>query len=62
MTEELRRTGHLEDAGGPRRLMELQATTPSISQAGRYAAFVRDAGRRRRLRAVDNDTEEEDQK
>jgi hypothetical protein len=46
---ELQHHGLLEAAGGIERLHELQADVPTISNAGKYAAIVRDHARRRRI-------------
>lgn len=49
VADELRRDGLLDDIGGPQYLTELQAVTPAISNAGRYARIVRDTAALRRL-------------
>ncbi len=49
VAEELRRAGLLDDIGGPGFLIELQAVTPAISNATRYATIVRDTAVLRRL-------------
>ena len=45
----LRRDGLLDEIGGAPFLLELQAVTPAISNAGRYAKIVRDTALLRRL-------------
>ena len=52
VAEELRRSGLLEDIGGAAYLLELQAATPAISNAGRYGAIVQDTAVLRRLITV----------
>lgn len=47
--EELRRRGELERVGGQGTLLELVNSTPTSVNAGRYAAYVRDHARLRRL-------------
>lgn len=49
VADELRRAGHLDLAGGPAALVSLQAGTPSIGNAGRYARIVADHSLLRRL-------------
>lgn len=49
VADELRRAGLLDDVGGPGYLLELQAITPAISHAGRYARIVRETALLRRL-------------
>ncbi len=49
VADELRRAGHLDEAGGPAVLISLQAGTPSIGNAGRYARIVADHSVLRRL-------------
>jgi len=49
VAEELRRTGMLDDCGGAQYLLELQNSTPAISNAHRYARIVKDAAVLRRL-------------
>jgi replicative DNA helicase len=52
VADELRRAGLLEDLGGPSLLFDLQASTPAISNAGRYARIVQDTALLRRLIGV----------
>ena len=52
VAEELRRSGLLDDIGGATYLLELQAATPAISNAGRYGAIVQDTAILRRLITV----------
>ena len=49
VAEELRRALLLDDIGGPGFLIELQAVTPAISNATRYARIVKDTAMLRRL-------------
>lgn len=48
----LRRNGLLEQVGGVERLLSLQASTPAITSASRYAQIVRDYALLRRLIAA----------
>lgn len=50
--EELRKKGELEKVGGQGALLELVNSTPTSVNAGRYAAYVRDHARLRRLIAA----------
>jgi len=50
--EELRRAGTLDASGGASSLMSLQANTPAISSAGRYARIVQEHAMLRRLIGV----------
>ena len=50
--EELRRVGVLDASGGAAALIALQANTPAISSAGRYARIVKEHALLRRLIAV----------
>lgn len=50
--------GVLETAGGRGRLMELQASTPSTTSAGRYARIIADHAARRRIIALALETAE----
>ena len=50
--EELRRVGVLDASGGAAALMALQANTPAISSAGRYARIVQEHALLRRLIGV----------
>ncbi len=49
VADELRRNGLLDEIGGGGFLLELQAATPAISNAARYAKIVRDTALLRRL-------------
>lgn len=49
VAEQLRDTGLLESVGGPPTLVTLQANTPAISSAGRYARIVAEDSAKRRL-------------
>ncbi len=50
--EELRRVGVLDASGGAAALIALQANTPAISSAGRYARIVKEHALLRRLIGV----------
>jgi replicative DNA helicase len=52
VAEELRRAGVLDGIGGPATLISLQARTPAISNATRYARIVEEYALLRRLIAV----------
>ena len=52
VAEELRRSGVLEDMGGSAMLVALQANTPAISSAARYARIVEENALLRRLIGV----------
>ncbi|MGH9066305.1 MAG: replicative DNA helicase [Acidimicrobiales bacterium] len=52
VADELRRPGLLEAVGGPATLIALQANTPAISNAGRYARIVEEHALLRRLIGV----------
>jgi replicative DNA helicase len=52
VAEELRRAGVLEGIGGPATLISLQARTPAIGNATRYARIVEEYALLRRLIAV----------
>ena len=52
VAEELRRAGLLEGIGGPATLISLQARTPAIGNATRYATIVEEYALLRRLIAV----------
>lgn len=52
VADELRRAGTLEEVGGPASLVALQANTPAISSAGRYAEIVEEHALLRRLIGV----------
>jgi replicative DNA helicase len=58
VAEELRRNGLLDELGGPTILLELQAATPAISNATRYARIVQDTAMLRRLISVASDIAE----
>ena len=49
VAEELRRSGLLDEIGGPQVLLELQNATPAISNAARYCRIVADTAALRRL-------------
>lgn len=52
VAEELRRSNLLDAIGGPSLLVDLQANTPAISNATRYARIVQDTAMLRRLIGV----------
>ena len=52
VAEELRRLGVVDAAGGPAALVSLQANTPAISSASRYAGIVQEHSLLRRLIGV----------
>ena len=52
VSEEMRRAGTLEAAGGPATLVSLQANTPAISSSARYARIVQEHAMLRRLIGV----------
>src|SRR5262245_6217890 len=52
VAEELRRAGLLETIGGPPAIMALQANTPAIGNAGRYARIVEEHALLRKLIGV----------
>ena len=58
VADELRRAGHLEDIGGPAVLISLQAGTPSIGNAARYARIVEEHALLRRLIRAGGDVAE----
>ncbi len=58
VAEELQRAGLLEDIGGPSLLLDLQATTPAISNAAHYAKIVEEHALLRRLIVVSNEIAE----
>ncbi len=58
VADELQRAGLLEELGGPSLLLDLQATTPAISNAGHYAKIVEEHALLRRLISVSNDIAE----
>ncbi len=49
VADDLRRTGLLDEIGGPDFLLRLQNATPAVSNAGRYAQIVRETSTLRRL-------------
>ena len=58
VSDELRRSGLLDDIGGSTALLEMQATTPAISNVARYVSIVRDTAVLRRLIGVASDIAE----
>jgi replicative DNA helicase len=58
VAEELQRAGLLEEVGGPAVLLDFQATTPAISNAGHYARIVEEHALLRRLITVSNEIAE----
>jgi len=58
VADELRKSGLLEELGGTSYLVELQARTPAISNAQRYAKIVQDTALARRLIAVSSEIAE----
>jgi replicative DNA helicase len=58
VADELRRASLLDEIGGPALLMSLQAATPAISNAARYARIVQDTALLRRLIGVAADIAE----
>ncbi len=58
VAEELQRAGLLEAVGGPALLIDLQATTPAVSNAGHYAGIVEEHALLRRLISVCNEIAE----
>jgi replicative DNA helicase len=52
VADELRRAGLLDAIGGPATLVTLQASTPAISNAGRYARIIEEHALLRRLIGV----------
>jgi replicative DNA helicase len=58
VAEELRRAGLLDEIGGAALLLSLQAATPAISNAPRYARIVQDTALLRRLIGVASDIAE----
>jgi replicative DNA helicase len=58
VAEELRRNSLLDEIGGPTNLLDLQAATPAISNAARYARIVQDTALLRRLIGVASDIAE----
>jgi replicative DNA helicase len=58
VADELRRAGLLDELGGSAYLLELQARTPAISNASKYAKIVQDTALARRLIAVSSEIAE----
>ncbi len=58
VAEELQRAGLLEEIGGPSLLLDLQASTPAISNAAHYAKIVEEHALLRRLISVSNEIAE----
>jgi len=58
VAEELRRASLLDEIGGAALLLELQAATPAISNAARYARIVQDTALLRKLITVAGDIAE----
>ncbi len=58
VAEELQRAGLLEEIGGPSLLLDLQASTPAISNAAHYAKIVEEHAMLRRLITVSNEIAE----
>ena len=58
VAEELRRSGLVEEIGGPELLLDLQAATPAVSNAARYSRIVQDTALLRRLIGVASDIAE----
>jgi len=58
VAEELQRAGLLEEIGGPSLLLDLQASTPAISNASHYAKIVEEHALLRRLITVSNEIAE----
>ncbi len=58
VAEELARAGLLEEIGGPSLLLDLQASTPAISNASHYAKIVEEHALLRRLIVVSNEIAE----
>ncbi len=58
VAEELQRAGLLDEIGGPTLLLDLQANTPAISNAGHYAKIVEEHAMLRRLITVSNEIAE----
>src|SRR5207302_4390537 len=52
IADELRRAGLLDAIGGPATMISLQANTPAISHAGRYARIVEEPVLLRRMIGV----------
>ena len=58
VADELKRAGLLEEIGGSAVLLDLQATTPAISNAGHYAKIVEEHALLRRMIVVSNEIAE----
>jgi replicative DNA helicase len=58
VAEELKRASLLEEIGGPAILLEIQASTPAISNAAHYAKIVEEHALLRRLITVSNEIAE----
>ncbi len=58
VAEELARAGLLDEIGGPSLLLDLQASTPAISNASHYAKIVEEHALLRRLIMVSNEIAE----
>ncbi|MEM7274367.1 MAG: replicative DNA helicase [Actinomycetota bacterium] len=58
VAEELQRANLLEEIGGPALLLDLQASTPAIGNAGHYAKIVEEHALLRRLISVSNEIAE----
>ncbi len=58
VADELKRAGLLDEIGGPEVLLDLQATTPAISNAAHYARIVEEHALLRRMISVCNEIAE----
>lgn len=58
VADELKRAGLLDEIGGPAALLDLQATTPAISNARHYAKIVEEHALLRRMILVSNEIAE----
>ena len=58
VADQLERTGNLVAAGGPERLLTLEAVTPTLTHVDRYARIVEDTALLRRLIAVSSEISE----
>ncbi|MEL7157485.1 MAG: DnaB-like helicase N-terminal domain-containing protein, partial [Actinomycetota bacterium] len=58
VAEELQRAGLLDEIGGPAILLDLQATTPAISNATHYAKIIEEHALLRRMISVSNEIAE----
>lgn len=52
IADELKRTGLIDTIGGPAVLLDMQAATPAVSNAGRYGRIVEDHALLRRMAAT----------